>query len=344
MAQMIIHGDSLSELRKIKTESVDCCVTSPPYYGLRDYGVDGQIGLENTPEEYVTSLCNVFDEVRRVLKSNGTMWLVIGDSYAGSGKGSAIDPENASRYLQGTNKGSTEIKSRIVNYTGDGIKPKDIIGIPWMVAFELRKRGWYLRQDIIWAKPNPMPESVRDRCTKSHEYIFLLAKSRRYYFNAEGIAEKVAESTAKRLQQDIGNQKGSLIVGGIGYEKPMTAKPPRYGGKKYTEDPEKFYRTKSGNAYKYRPRRNKRDVWTVTTKPFREAHFATYPPDLIRPCIIAGCPCGGVVLDPFFGSGTTGYVATETGRDFIGIEINEEYCKIAEERLKNVQMTMESIR
>lgn len=326
---MIIQGDALDVLKTLEDESINCCVTSPPYYNLRDYGCEGQIGLEKTPEEYIQKLVEIFREVRRVLKKDGTLWVNIADSYAGSGKGASNYPENAKKYKQGTNKGSVGSylqKSNLTEY-----KRKDLIGIPWMLAFALRADGWYLRQDIIWHKPNPMPESVKDRCTKSHEYIFLLSKSPRYYFDDEAIAEPVADSSLNRYKQNIEKQKGSERVPGKTNGN-MKAAAPRYGGKKYTETPDKFYRTKSGGAYDFRPRRKKRDVWTVTTKPFKGAHFATFPPDLIEPCILAGCPEGGIVLDPFGGSGTTGMIAKQNGRDFVLIELSEEYIKLCESR------------
>ena len=203
------------------------------------------------------------------------------------------------------------------------------MGIPWRVAFALQTDGWYLRQDIIWNKPNPMPESVTDRCTKAHEYIFLLSKSQKYYFDNDAIKEP-ADSTVQRLSQDVDNQKGSLRVPGKTNE-PMKAV--RYGGNKYTQDPTVFNRTKSGNAYDFRELRNKRSVWTVSTKPFNKAHFATFPEDLIEPCILAGCPESGIVLDPFMGSGTTAVVAKKTARHFVGVEINPKYVEIAKERL-----------
>lgn len=329
---MILHGDALSILKTLDAESVNCCVTSPPYYNLRDYGVDGQIGLEETPEEYIQRLVEIFREVRRVLKSDGTLWVNIADSYAGSGKGRVKDGVAKLETFSGmkrSNKGT--ILGTLTQTKSDNCKPKDQIGIPWMLAFALRADGWYLRQDIIWAKPNPMPESVKDRCTKSHEYIFLLSKSRRYYFDGEAISEPVADSSIQRLSQNIDAQKGSDRVP-FKTNGNMKAALPRYGGKKYTENPDKFYRTKSGNAYAYRPKRNKRDVWTITTKPFKGAHFATFPPDLIEPCILAGCPVGGVVLDPFAGSGTTGMVAKQNKRDFILIDLNADYVQICEER------------
>ena len=311
---VIYNDDALKTLKILPDESINCCVTSPPYYGLRDYGVNGQLGIEETPELYISNLADVFDEVKRVLRDDGTLWLNIGDSYAGSGKGAW---DNKSIQRKETYRPSTDDVNVKMPKTWDGIKSKDLIGIPWMLAFELRRRGWYLRQDIIWAKPNPMPESVKDRCTKSHEHIFLLSKSRKYYFDAEAISEPVAESTLLRLGKNNGNIKSS---------------PPRFGGNKYTKDQDIHNRTKSGNEYDYKPRRNKRDVWFISTKPYKGAHFATFPPDLIEPCILAGCPKNGVVLDPFFGSGTTGLVAKNNNRHYIGIDLNENYCSIAIER------------
>ncbi len=329
----IIFSDAAAGLRTLPAESVDTCITSPPYYGLRDYGAAGQIGLENSPQEYINRLVCVFQEVRRVLKHDGTLWVVIADSYAGSGKGAAQYPDNAKKYKQGTNHGMVGAAATTkIPRAFDGIKAKDLMGIPWMLAFALRADGWYLRQDIIWQKPNPMPESVRDRCTKSHEYIFLLSKSPKYYFNAEAIAEPTAESTKKRLSQNIEAQAGS----GRAYGKTngsMKACAPRYGGQKYTATPDVFNRTKSGRLYDLRQKRNKRDVWTVSTKGFKGAHFATYPDTLILPCILAGSREGGIVLDPFCGSGTTVQVAAQHNRNGIGIEINKEYEPIIKARV-----------
>jgi DNA modification methylase len=326
----IYQGDALEVLKTFPDKAINCCVTSPPYYGLRDYGVDGQIGLEETPKQYIDKLTAVFREVRRVLRDDGTLWLNIGDSYAGSGKGGQSDSKRSENWQpEYANKGKTY-----------GLKPKDLIGIPWMLAFALRADGWHLRQDIIWAKPNPMPESVTDRCTKSHEYIFLLSKSQRYYYDHEAIAESVAESTTERMAQDIESQKGSDRVPGKA-NGTMKAVLPRYGGNKYTADPDVFCRTKSGNAYEFRPTRNKRDIWVVTTKPFKEAHFATFPPDLIEPCILAGCPKDGIVLDPFMGSGTTGMVAKWTGRNYVCIELNPQYIDLAEKRINEPRLPTE---
>lgn len=268
----IMVGDCVSTMKKIDSGSIHCCITSPPYFGLRDYGHDAQIGLEKTPEEFVSKLVDVFREVKRVLRDDGTLWLNIGDSYNGSG-GQGTKPNIMSKEAaQG--RGGKAIKV-------DGIKHKDLIGIPWMLAFALRSDGWYLRQDIIWNKPNPMPESVQDRCTKAHEYIFLLAKSKKYYYDNESIKE-ISSSKSK------------------GYDKA-----------------------------------NKRSVWTVTTKPYSGAHFATFPTDLIEPCVKAGCPIGGTVLDPFSGAGTTGLVAQRHGRNAILCELNEGYAVIAEKRIRD---------
>lgn len=327
----IYLGDALEVLKTFPDESIDCCITSPPYYGLRDYGVNDQIGLEDSPELFIARLVAIFAEVRRVLKEEGTLWVNIGDSYAGSGKGRYKDGHcDTKGWKQDSNKGT--IVGKLSKTRAGELKPKDLIGIPWMLAFALRSRGWFLRQDIIWYKPNPMPESVRDRCTKAHEYIFLLSKSSHYYFDSEAIAEPVADATVKRLAQDIDAQKGAVWPG---YEARLKAKAPRYGGNKYTATPDKFYRTKSGNAYQPRAKRNKRDVWTVSTKACKEAHFATFPPDLIQPCILAGCPEGGIVLDPFMGSGTVGIVSRQLYRNYVGCELNPEYQKMAERRIAN---------
>jgi len=321
--------DCVDGMRLIIDKTVDCCVTSPPYWGLRDYGVDGQLGLEDTPEQYVDNLVTVFKEVKRVLKDDGTLWLNLGDSYTGSGKGSWSNNQKQ-KEVYVPNKNSSQCKMPKIPAN---LKRKELVGIPWRVAFALQSDGWYLRQDIIWAKPNPMPESVKDRCTKSHEYIFLLSKSPKYYFNAEAISEPVANSTVKRLQQDIENQKGSNRVYGK-TNGVMKAVAPRYGGNKYTANPEIFNRTKSGNAYDFHEKRNKRDVWIVSTKPFKEAHFATFPLELIEPCILAGCKEKGIVLDPFMGSGTVALASIKHNKNFIGFELNKEYCNMAEKRLK----------
>lgn len=346
----IHNGDCLDVLRTLPDESVHCCVTSPPYWGLRDYGtglwkggnpecdhmgephrlkatinkncgtgkdvknatqreffrdmckkcgairVDQQIGLEPTPAEYVANLVTVFREVYRVLRSDGTLWLNLGDSYNGSGGVGGNGKQH-------TNQGSVD---RLGNRAGwPGLKPKDLVGIPWRVAFALQADGWWLRQDIIWHKPNPMPESVRDRCTKAHEYVFLLAKSERYYYDAEAVAE-AAEYGHRGSRFDTGK----------------TAE----HGMQRSQQGE---RDDSGT-------RNRRSVWTVSTKPYSGAHFATMPPDLVEPCILAGCPEGGTILDPFNGAATVGLVALQLQRQYLGIELNPDYCELSVKRIDGV--------
>ena len=304
----IYLGNCIDVLKTFPDKSINCCITSPPYYGLRDYGVDGQIGNEETPEEYIENLVAVFNEVNRVLTDDGVLWLNLGDSWAGSNQGAGTKnptPKQASNH--GTNYMTTEShKSKLSKL--NGYKPKDLIGIPWMAAFALREAGWYLRQDIIWAKGNPMPESVRDRCTKSHEYIFLLTKSRKYYFDNVSIKEPCVS------KQPAGNKK-NMNQG-------------RKGKEGWSFNPENSI-PKEG--------RNKRDVWTVNTKPCKEAHFATFPDTLIEPCVLAGCPENGVILDPFMGAGTTGMVAKRHNRNYVGIELNADYIQIAENRIENTQ-------
>lgn len=324
---MILNADCRDALKGMDAASVHCCVTSPPYFGLRDYGVDGQIGLEPTPDGYVAELVGVFREVRRVLRDDGTLWLNLGDSYANDAKwGGASGGKHVSA-LHG-NSGIGRAKKNT------GLKAKDLIGIPWRVAFALQADGWYLRQDIIWHKPNPMPESVRDRCTKAHEYVFLLSKSERYYFDAGAIAEPLAGSSIARLAQSIGAQAGSDRVPGK-TNGPMKAVGPRFGGSKYGDSESAEHRTKSGDVWEGNAKglRNKRSVWTVATKSFSEAHFATFPPELIEPCILAGCPEGGTVLDPFGGAGTTALVASRLQRSSVLIELNPEYAAMARARV-----------
>jgi len=366
-------GDCQEVLKTLDAESVHCCVTSPPYWGLRDYGtatweggdagcdhidmdklaerqrqrksmvkfgekcdgstrtrihdeqigkdcqcigicskcgarrIDDQLGLESTPEEYVAKMVDVFREVRRVLRDDGTLWLNLGDSYATGGGAVGRCPgggEQGERFLRQGHINTQPNRMKI-----PGLKPKDLVGIPWRVALALQADGWYLRQDIIWHKPNPMPESVTDRCTKAHEYLFLLTKSAKYHYDADAIKEPLAESSVERLTQpNIENQIGSDRV------------PGKTNG--------------NMNAVGELKGRNKRSVWTVTTKPYKGAHFATFPPDLIEPCILAGCPEGGVVLDPFFGSGTTAKVASQWGRGCVGIELNDEYMELAKKRFE----------
>jgi DNA modification methylase len=331
---------------------VQTCVTSPPYFGLRDYGHVGQIGLEPTPAEFVGKLVEVFREVRRVLRDDGTLWLNLGDSYANDGKwGGSSGGKHVSALHGATNIGRGKVTT--------GLKPKDLIGIPWRVAFALQEDGWYLRQDIIWSKPNPMPESVTDRCTKAHEYLFLLSKSERYHFDSEGIAEPLGSSSIARLSQNVDDQEGSDRVPGKTNGN-MKAVGRRAAGNKthkgttaYEEGEERF-RTKAGLvSFAERERakveagdlvgtRNKRSVWTVATTPYKGAHFATFPTALIEPCIMAGAPAGAVVLDPFFGSGTTGEVAQQLGRQFIGCELNVAYESLQRERLRQPSLNLEA--
>ena len=304
-----IHcGDAAEVLRSLPAESVNCIVTSPPYYALRDYGVAGQIGLERSPEEYVDKLMEVFTECRRVLRSDGTLRLNIGDSYAGSNKG------KGKKVHTGVQPDASNIGDIITTFNIKGYKNKDIIGIPWLLAFALRDSGWYLRQDIIWHKPNPMPESVEDRCTKAHEYIFLLSKSPKYYFDYRAIMEPANYDGRKKMIRE-GSKRLSL-----GEKACLGVQTICKGGERWKLTNGKYMR-------------RKRDVWSVPTRPLKEAHFAAYPPDLIKPCVLAGCPVGGVVLDPFMGAGTTAMVARELGRHYVGVELNPEYIGIAEKRL-----------
>lgn len=330
MSVRLLIGDCRERLAELPEQSVHTCVTSPPYFGLRDYGHAGQIGLESTPDAFVAEMVAVFREVRRVLRDDGTCWINLGDSY----NSGTTKPSGASKTADvggwTTRSGDAAGARRTMS---DSLKVKDLMGIPWRVAFALQADGWYLRQDIIWAKPNPMPESVTDRCTKAHEYLFLLSKSPRYYYDAEAIAEAVAPSTVTRLAQNVEDQQGSERVPGK-TNGAMKAKPPRFGGNKYG-DSDEGGRLYSGNDYTDAKdgKRNKRTVWTVATQPFKEAHFATYPPELIEPCILAGCPQGGTVLDPFGGAGTTGMVADRLQRNAVLIELNPDYAAIAEKRL-----------
>lgn len=349
MINQIQCKDVRAGLLELPDNSIDCCVTSPPYYGLRDYGHPDQIGLEQTPDQYVAGMVQVFEQVRRVLKPEGTLWLNLGDSYANTRKPGGGDPTIGTRNLGGKEYRKVPVP--------EGLKRKDLIGIPWMVAFALRSAGWYLRQDIIWHKPNPMPESVTDRCTKAHEYIFLLSKSQKYFYDHEAIKQeaKDAKDDYRRLtQQKADNKRNPTeMVNGIrpkswngsSFDKGKTGemKHTRGGRKSGNKErkpgseigcPEGTGSNVCGSVPWEGMKANKRSVWTVTTKPFKEAHFATYPPDLITPCILAGCPEGGVVLDPFMGAGTTALVALRNNRLFTGFELNPDYIAIAEKRLE----------
>ena len=298
----IITGNEFDVLKELPDCTADCCITSPPYLGLRDYGVNGQIGLENSVEAYINRLTDIFKEVRRVLKSDGTLWLNIGDSYVSS------------------------------NSDYSNCKRKDLIGVPWLLAFALRNDGWYLRQDIIWEKPNAMPESVKDRCTKSHEYIFLFSKQSKYYFDYEAIKEPavgfnniVPAGSKGTLRPNSRLRKGNsrTFRGGGVYTK----------GQSFNNSAEAM-RESHGNCENITGLRNKRSVWTVSTQGYKEAHFATFPEKLIEPCVLAGSRDGGIILDPFIGSGTTAVVAKKHNRGFIGIELNPEYAEMARRRLE----------
>lgn len=374
-------GNAIDIIRTFPDESVDCVVTSPPYYGLRDYGtghweggdpncdheaarrktrfdykldekqasskgtdvksyekvcpicgavrVDEQIGLEETPEEYIQKLVDLFREIKRCLKKEGTIWVNIGDSYWGGGWRNAEFNEHSGEIQKGS-KGTYCGKS-MPNLKGyvNGYKPKDLIGIPWMLAFALRADGWYLRQDIIWHKPNPMPESVTDRCTKAHEYIFLLSKSKDYYFDYEEIQEDAVTAENRPI--------GIVRERELDYNTKRKNNPEAYQNCQYDgQAPNSMHiRREMGMKDVQYTTRNKRDVWSVCVKPNKETHFATYPEQLVVPCIKAGCPENGVVLDPFMGSGTTGIVARKLNRNFVGTELNPEYQKMAERRIFN---------
>ena len=310
MTYQLLIGDCIASMQTLPDQSVHTCVTSPPYFGLRDYGMAGQIGLEDTPDAFVARLVDVFREVRRVLRDDGTLWLNLGDSYASSTKGSGGTNPEASPFQAG--KGKTNKQAFDPRKVDCGIPDKNLLGIPWRVAFALQADGWYLRQDIIWHKPNPMPEIVTDRCTKAHEYVFLLSKSARYFFDAEAIKEAAIHSgrVVKATGTDSKNANagfGSDTKGGF-----------------TTND------TLVGDS------RNRRSVWTVATKPYAGAHFATFPPDLIEPCILAGSPVGGTVLDPFGGSGTTAGVAMRNGRNAILCELNPEYAALIPARIADL--------
>ena len=302
MRDTILFGDCRDTIPTI-TERPRMCVTSPPYYGLRDYGgEDKQIGQEQSPEEYIENMVDVFRKVRDVLADDGTLWLNIGDSYYNyrPGKGQALNKQSVSNTKQDLPDECPRRGNKL-----EGLKEKDLIGIPWMLAFALRADGWYLRQDIIWHKPNPMPESVKDRCTKSHEYIFLLSKSKQYYYNNDAIKEPAKDWGTRDRTKGKYHNKGTGL------------------------------QPHSGLSKSY-PKKNKRSVWTVTNKPYKGAHFACYPPDLIEPCILAGSEKGDIILDPFMGSGTTAMVAKKNSRAYIGCELHEEYASLQTDRIRTI--------
>jgi DNA modification methylase len=310
----IWQGDCLTVLRTLPDNSVHCVVTSPPYWGLRDYGVEGQLGLESTPEAYVARMVEVFREVRRVLRDDGTLWLNLGDSY---------NNFRVSMNGQTVHNGEQRDKPPGRRAVDRKLKEKDLVGIPWRVAFALQADGWWLRQDIIWHKPNPMPESVTDRCTKAHEYVFLLTKNARYYYDKQAIIEPA----------QYGEQHANKTTSwGTNCKHPNKANVAKYAYKSDNHTTSKMADGSHG--------RNRRSVWTITTKPYSGAHFATMPPDLVEPCILAGCPEGGIVLDPFLGSGTTIRVANAHRRVGWGIELNTQYIELVKERISNNQVVM----
>ena len=314
-------GDCIESLRAMPDQYVHCCVTSPPYFGLRDYGMAGQIGLEDTPQAFVARLVEVFREARRVLRDDGTLWLNLGDSYSAGNGNKNNQPQTNITSVEGVHvrmaRGATPSDARAnLSRTFNGMpKPKDLIGIPWRVAFALQDDGWYLRQEIIWHKPNPMPESVRDRCTKAHEQIFLLSKSPRYYFDADAIKEPAVSAAHHHKYAEASKN---------------------YSAKYKNIDGQSPHGNGAMMGVSADGMRNRRSVWTVTTKPFKGAHFATFPPDLIEPCILAGCPVGGTVLDPFGGSGTTAGVAIKHGRDAVLCELNPEYAAMIPARVAQI--------
>lgn len=377
----LLLGDCRETLKTLPAESVNCVVTSPPYFGLRDYGVDGQIGLESSPAAFIAAMLPVFAEVWRVLRKDGTLWLNMGDSYAGSW-GAQSRPQGKTVAMAGRSVSHARAIAgarKVRNNTGTigkewNLKPKDIMGMPWRLAFALQDAGWYLRQDIIWSKPNPMPESTRDRCTKAHEYLFLLSKSRRYYFDQKAICEPTSPNTHARLSQSTRDQIGSdrahggtktmKAVGRLDWKTPAgwDTEPNAHGtihkGGRNGAAERKVYPGTGvgfGRGYDQTPKprvknnasfdasmammfdtRNKRSVWEIPTAPFKEAHFATYPPALVIPCVLAGSPEGGIVLDPFGGSGTTAGVANALGRDAILCELSPEYAKMVPRRVQQI--------
>jgi DNA modification methylase len=309
----IEFGDCRDTMRRWASDGVKAqmCVTSPPYFGLRDYGHEGQIGLEQTPEQYIAAMVEVFRCVRDVLADDGTLWVNIGDSYARTAGDDSTKQTDGGLKTGRTGK-SAQLFKKGNNRPPEGIKAKDLIGIPWMLAFALRADGWYLRQDIIWHKPNPMPESVRDRCTKAHEYIFLLSKSEKYFFDSEAMREESVDPVASAAR----------------YKAPFWE-----NGKHQTGNYSANGAKHTGGMKVFDGKRNKRSVWTVNTKPYKGAHFATFPTALIEPCILAGSRPGDIVLDPFMGSGTTAAVSLQHGRQYLGCELNPEYGPLQQERI-----------
>ena len=344
---LIEFGDCRETMRRWAAEGIKAqtCVTSPPYYGLRDYGRSGQIGLEETPQMYVDAMVEVFRCVWDVLEDDGTLWLNIGDTYYNyRGRTDAFVKQTVAKTKQDLPTHSPTRNNKL-----EGLKGKDLIGIPWMLAFALRADGWYLRQDIIWHKPNPMPESVKDRCTKAHEYIFLLTKSDRYHFDSAAIEEPIQDVTALRMLRGVSDTHKN-VNGAPGQTKHSMNQPrpnvrkefdSSMGGGGTSFVGHSGYKKADGTLM-IKPTRNKRSVWTVNTKPYKGAHFAVFPEELIEPCILAGAPTDGIVLDPFMGSGTTAAMALRLGRQYLGCELNEDYKPLQESRIaKEHKSTLE---
>ena len=343
---LIEFGDCRETMRRWAAEGIKAqtCVTSPPYYGLRDYGRSGQIGLEETPQMYVDAMVEVFRCVWDVLEDDGTLWLNIGDTYYNyRGRTDAFCKQTVAKTKQDLPTHSPTRNNKL-----DGLKGKDLIGIPWMLAFALRADGWYLRQDIIWHKPNPMPESVKDRCTKAHEYIFLLTKSDRYHFDSAAIEEPIQDVTALRMLRGVSDTHKN-VNGAPGQTKHSMNQPrpnvrkefdSSMGGGGTSFVGHSGYKKADGTLM-IKPTRNKRSVWTVNTKPYKGAHFAVFPEELIEPCILAGAPADGIVLDPFMGSGTTAAMALRLGRQYLGCELNEDYKPLQEERIAKESRPLE---
>lgn len=342
MRWQILTGDVRERLRDLEPSSVQCCVTSPPYFGLRDYGVEGQMGLEDTPEQFVAAMTAVFEDVRRVLRKDGTCWVNMGDAYAGSWGAQSRRPnhEDRSSAMRGISRLQIAAAPQLQTRTGSippgsGLKAKDLMGVPWMLAFALRAAGWYLRSDIVWSKPNPMPESVQDRPTKAHEYIFLLSKSAKYYYNADAIREPYSLSTLSEFKQAYTGE-ATKDYAAAGVQNPSAIK------KRITDKQRGHGRRHAGfnDRWDDMPKdeqqmggANKRSVWTIATQPYPDAHFATFPEALVEPCILAGSKPGDLILDPFAGSGTTGAVAVRLQRNFVGIELNPAYVELARKRI-----------
>jgi DNA modification methylase len=344
---LIEFGDCRETMRRWAAEGIKAqtCITSPPYYGLRDYGRDGQIGLEETPQMYVDAMVEVFRCVWDVLEDDGTLWLNIGDTYYNyRGRTDAFCKQTVSKTMQDLPSHSPTRNNKL-----EGLKGKDLIGIPWMLAFALRADGWYLRQDIIWHKPNPMPESVKDRCTKAHEYIFLLSKSDKYHFDSAAIEEPIQDVTALRMLRGVSDTHKN-VNGAPGQTKHSMNQPRSNVRKEFDSSMggggtsfvgHSGYKKADGTLM-IKPTRNKRSVWTVNTKPFKGAHFAVFPEELIEPCILAGAPSNGIVLDPFMGSGTTAAMAVRLGRQYLGCELNEDYKPLQDSRIaKEHKSTLE---